>query len=142
MVFSYIISPDDDDPAKIYPSRLSCASKGLINIYIDKEMDIYEPVDIYTQYLGSGIENTEVRWTEPYVDAFGLGYVITGSRPIYEDDTNGYRIIKSVIAMDVLYSDEKYDKRTIVRIFRKKMYFQNTKTILLFWITQEVITTN
>jgi len=100
MVFSFIISPTDENPALKTPAILSCKTNGIIKIYVN-EFDFYEPVDIYGKYLSSGITNNVVRWSEIYDDSFGLGDIISGSRPIYDEDGN----IISVLAIDVLFSN-------------------------------------
>jgi hypothetical protein len=109
MIFSFIISPDDDDPARIVPARLSCSTEGLIEIYTGTEIDITLPVENFNIYIASGINNQDVRWSEDYIDAFGLGKIITGSRPVYNENSEGIRTLESIISIDVLFSNISND---------------------------------
>lgn len=57
----------------------------------------------YSVYLAEGIEVTEPVWTEPYIDAFGFGRMVTVSMPIYYTE-NGIRKILGVTGLDVVMS--------------------------------------
>ena len=105
MIFSFIISPDDENPARLVPTQLACSTDGLVEVYTGTEFDYTNPVELFGTYLSSGIENTQVRWSEPYIDAFGLGKIITGSRPVYSTDENGISTLRSIIATDILFSN-------------------------------------
>ena len=37
----------------------------------------------YYSYISKGVSITEPVWTEPYIDAFGFGKMVTVSMPVY-----------------------------------------------------------
>ena len=104
MVFSFIISPDDDSPAKLTPTQLSCETGAIVQVYTG-DIDTDEPVEIFDDYISAGINNQVVRWSEIYDDAMGMGRMITATRPFYTVDEDGTRTIHSVIALDLLISN-------------------------------------
>ena len=55
----------------------------------------------YSVYLAEGIEVKEPVWTEPYIDAFGFGRMVTVSMPIYYTQNN-IRKILGVTGLDVV----------------------------------------
>ena len=57
----------------------------------------------YSVYLAEGIEVTEPVWTEPYIDAFGFGRMVTVSMPIYYTQS-GIRKTLGVAGLDVVMS--------------------------------------
>lgn len=57
----------------------------------------------YSVYLAEGIEVKEPVWTEPYIDAFGFGRMVTVSMPIYYIHNN-IRKILGVTGLDVVMS--------------------------------------
>ena len=95
-------------------SQLSCNSKGIIKIY-DEDFNFHDPIVVYNNYLNSGTKHNAVRWSEPYMDNFGMGLIITGSRFVYEK-INAVSVFKSIISMDILLSDIVNDEITMEAI--------------------------
>ena len=56
----------------------------------------------YYTYLSEGIEVTSPVWTEPYIDSFGFGKMVTVSMPIYYEES-GIRAILGVAGIDILW---------------------------------------
>lgn len=56
----------------------------------------------YYTYISEGLEITEAVWTEPYIDSFGFGRMVTVSMPIYYEE-NGIRVILGVAGIDILW---------------------------------------
>jgi len=100
MVFSFIYSPGNKDPAKLIPSKLACDTGGFVKIYIEDKPDLYASLEDYTKFMESGVSGRNVRWSEVYEDAMGLGHMVTGSMPIYVEDE-----LKSVVSLDLLISN-------------------------------------
>lgn len=93
-LFSYIISPNNDDYHKYYPTKMSCSIGGFTEI-----IQNYDNIDLkikkYNNYISNGIDNIVVRYSEPYDDALKQGRMITGALPI----KNNY--IDGVLAIDI-----------------------------------------
>ena len=64
----------------------------------------------YDFFRGSTIKSKPF-WTDPYVDAFGLGNIVTVSIPIFQhQDINGLNRLIGVAGIDVLMSQfTKFD---------------------------------
>jgi len=60
----------------------------------------------YSIYIAAGLTRTSCIWTEPYIDALGLGWVTTVAYPIYDKSVIPPFLI-AVAAMDLLESDLK-----------------------------------
>ena len=56
----------------------------------------------YYSYISEGVEITSPVWTEPYIDAFGFGKMVTVSKPIYYQE-GGIRTILGVAGIDILW---------------------------------------
>ena len=56
----------------------------------------------YYSYISEGVEITEAVWTEPYIDAFGFGKMVTVSMPIYYEE-GSIRTILGVAGIDILW---------------------------------------
>ena len=55
----------------------------------------------YYSYVSEGVTISSPVWTEPYEDAFGFGWMVTVSMPIYYTE-EGIRRILGVAGIDVL----------------------------------------
>ena len=58
----------------------------------------------YHIFLQQGASITEPVWSEPYEDAFGAGWIITVSFPIYSTNEEGIKLLLGVAAIDVTMS--------------------------------------
>jgi len=65
--------------------KLSCENKGIWN-HVDDGGDLGSAMSkYYTLYsVGLSSDRSEVRWSEPYIDASGLGEIITGASPCFD----------------------------------------------------------
>jgi hypothetical protein len=100
MVFSFIYSPGNRNPAKSVPTKLACDTGGFVKIYSENEPDLDASLEEYSKFMESGVSGRNVRWSEVYEDAMGLGHMVTGSMPIYVEDE-----LRSVVSMDLLISN-------------------------------------
>ena len=55
----------------------------------------------YFLFLAAGIDSKTVRWSAPYLDAFGMGEMITGSIPAYNRLGN-VPVLLALTAVDIL----------------------------------------
>ena len=63
-------------------SSLSCKYKGIL-FHIEEPINILDELMNYYVFLAEGTNITEPIWSEPYIDAFGLGKIVTVSMPVY-----------------------------------------------------------
>ena len=71
-----------------FPGKLACENSGFMKKLTDSE-DIISQMQDYFSFLASntiGISNTT--WTAPYVDALGLGLMVTVAVPATSRITN------------------------------------------------------
>ena len=61
----------------------------------------------YYTYISEGVEITSPVWTEPYIDAFGFGKMVTVSMPIYYKEGE-IRIILGVAGIDILWEQIEF----------------------------------
>ena len=61
-------------------------------------------MSLYHLFLQQGVSITEPVWSEPYVDAFGAGRIITVSFPIYTTNQDEIKMLLGVAAIDVAMS--------------------------------------
>jgi len=87
---------------KKVPHELACKHKGIWAQIKDRvsKTSIRDSMAGYYKYLAHGLKITKVIWSEPYEDAFGLGKVITGSLPVYEENVWG-PVLVGVVGVDV-----------------------------------------
>lgn len=103
-IFTYSMSSDADD---LIPKRIACENNG-VWARIGDGQDPLHKMAAYYQFLASGIDSDVVRWTTPYVDAFGLGNVVSAARAVY-DRTESVPLLTGVVGTDLLIEDlEKY----------------------------------
>ena len=105
-VFSYILSPGYKNPAVLIPSKMACATNGIVQTHTNYSTLDYA-VESYGEYLSAGILNNKISWSPPYTDAFNQGRVITGGFQIRVDNK-----FIGVVAMDVTVSNITNDNIT------------------------------
>lgn len=76
-IFSYILG-DQADPS--IPSKIACNNTGTMN-QIREGGDLKTTMVKYYEYFGA--TQAEI-WSAPYIDAFGLGLMITRSVPVFD----------------------------------------------------------
>jgi len=64
---------------------LACNYRGIMFQIEDTASDsaLTTTMRNYYSYISEGVTITSPVWTEPYWDAFGFGYMVTVSKPIY-----------------------------------------------------------
>ena len=64
---------------------LACQYDGILFEIEDSASDstLATIMKNYYSYISEGVSITSPVWTEPYWDAFGFGYMVTVSMPIY-----------------------------------------------------------
>eukprot|EP00730_Choanoeca_flexa_P015722 TRINITY_DN7283_c0_g1_i1.p1 TRINITY_DN7283_c0_g1~~TRINITY_DN7283_c0_g1_i1.p1 ORF type:complete len:891 (+),score=116.11 TRINITY_DN7283_c0_g1_i1:370-2673(+) len=76
----WVHDPDNSNPPVKTSRELSCASGGYT---LDtSEMATFAVLETLTVFLSSGISEPNVRWSEVYLDAFGLGNMTTAALPV------------------------------------------------------------
>ena len=110
-IFSYILSPEDSNPARIFPTELACYTEGLVEIYYDYPFNLTsvilqdKPVALYNSYMAAGV-NTEIGlWSDIYEDSLGQGKMMTITRSIYKALDDGTQELMGIIGFDVLISE-------------------------------------
>lgn len=83
--------------------ELSCKYNGMTFLQNDDD-SLMDKFENYFTYLADGANTRYPIWSEPYIDAFGLGEVVTISMPAYFSDHNNRTIIIGVAAIDVVFS--------------------------------------
>ena len=71
-IFSYLTIDDGE----VFPGRLACDHRGSMKKLTSGENLISE-MSNYFDFLSSNAKNTEGLWTSPYLDAWGLGLMVT-----------------------------------------------------------------
>ena len=61
----------------------------------------------YYSYISRGVSIKKPVWTEPYIDAFGFGKMVTVSMPIYHEES-GIRTILGVAGIDILWEQIEF----------------------------------
>jgi uncharacterized protein YegL len=106
-VMSFSLGRDSD---RTVPKQISCATDGVWT-FIDDGGDLISQMSSYFNIISLGTERNGVVWTEPYVDAFGLGLMVTAARTVYITTTSG-RLIVGVVGIDVTLKEfEKFGDR-------------------------------
>ncbi|VEL17173.1 unnamed protein product [Protopolystoma xenopodis] len=77
-IFSYLIK----DEAELFPGQLACNQGGHMSKLVSGE-NILSQLSDYFHYLSraASVRESEGLWTSPYLDAFGLGLVVTHAIP-------------------------------------------------------------
>ena len=83
---------------------MACDHDGMMFTYDesagDEGLGLRNVMRNYYTFMAEGGSITEPVWTEPYEDAFELGWLVTVSLPIYYFE-NDIRTILGVIGLDV-----------------------------------------
>ena len=76
-IFSYLIKED----AEIFPGRLACRHGGSL-LKLTSGENLISQMSNYFEFLSSNAEPTQALWTSPYLDAWGLGIMLTHAIPV------------------------------------------------------------
>ena len=82
---------------------IACENDGIFErISSDRKID--DALSHYENFLSSFIIDEEVIWVEPYIDASGLGEIITGSFAVHDFTVFPPKLI-GVVGVDILVTD-------------------------------------
>lgn len=98
-IITYVIGTDESVVHSV--KEISCSRNGFTDL-IKSSDGINEKLLNYYFILSSGLVRNEVVWTEPYVDASGLGNMTSAVLPFYEKKNSNPAKLLGVIGVDVL----------------------------------------
>ncbi|XP_060584904.1 voltage-dependent calcium channel subunit alpha-2/delta-3-like [Ruditapes philippinarum] len=76
-VFSYLIKED----AEMFPGKLACSHGGSM-LKLTTGENLISQMSNYFEFLSSNAKTTKALWTSPYLDAWGLGIMVTHAIPV------------------------------------------------------------
>ena len=82
---------------------IACENDGIFE-RISSDRKIHDALSHYENFLSSFIIDEEVIWVEPYIDASGLGEIITGSFAVHDFTVFPPKLI-GVVGIDILVTD-------------------------------------
>ncbi len=82
---------------------IACENDGIFE-RISSDRKIHDALSHYENFLSSFIIDEEVIWVEPYIDASGLGEIITGSFAVHDFTAFPPKLI-GVVGVDILVTD-------------------------------------
>jgi hypothetical protein len=68
------------DEGEALPGRLSCKNRGYLEKLMNGE-NLISKMHQYFEFLAKSSKNSEGLWTSPYIDAWGLGLLVTHAVP-------------------------------------------------------------
>jgi hypothetical protein len=86
-IFAYSMGSGADTTK---PRAIACANEGLWASVGD---DPLAEMSQYFEFLATGVAQNAVRWTAPYVDAFGLGWMVTAAIAVYDRSGTTPRLV-------------------------------------------------
>ncbi|XP_064625749.1 voltage-dependent calcium channel subunit alpha-2/delta-2-like isoform X2 [Lineus longissimus] len=75
-IFSYLTK----DEGEAFPGRLACNNRGYLEKLMNGE-NLISKMHQYFEFLAKSSKNSEGLWTSPYIDAWGLGLMVTHAVP-------------------------------------------------------------
>ncbi len=75
-IFSYLTQDEGEE----FPGRLACRHRGSLKKLMTGE-NLISQMSNYFDFLGSNVKKSEGLWTSPYLDAWGLGLMVTHAIP-------------------------------------------------------------
>ena len=100
-IFGMSIYADSEGALDRYLQAVACANEG---VWTQVRGDTLAKLRPYFQFLSLGVTADRVAWTNPYIDAFGLGRMVTVSAPFF-DRSKSPPIVVGVAGTDVPLSD-------------------------------------
>lgn len=83
-IFSYLIKDDAEE----FPGKLACDHRGsMVKLTIGE--NLISQMNNYFDFLSSNAKSTEPLWTSPYLDAWGLGLMVTYAVPVISKQYGG-----------------------------------------------------
>jgi hypothetical protein len=85
-ILSYAFNLDNNVAVDKVYKEMSCATNGIHREFTQATSAIVDDiVTSFTEYFGTVVRNTNVRYSEIYEDNLGLGDILTGAIPFYQD---------------------------------------------------------
>ncbi|PAA92856.1 hypothetical protein BOX15_Mlig015658g4 [Macrostomum lignano] len=94
-IFSYLIKDD----GQMFPGALACNHSGSLRKLEDGE-NLISRMDNYFDFLARVAQNSKGLWTSPYIDAFGLGTMVTHAVPVISTIDTGKPRTIGVVGVD------------------------------------------
>lgn len=111
---------DSNSKGAIYDlSRAACTNGGVAEYVEDPDTFVK---NIGAFYESKADNSATIRWSYPYEDALGQGWMITGSIPVYETDEDT-RYVKAVVSIDLLI-DNIFNNQTVTEIANSLLELQ------------------
>ncbi|XP_002735490.2 VWFA and cache domain-containing protein 1-like [Saccoglossus kowalevskii] len=82
-IFSYLTIDDGEE----FPGRLACENRGSMKKLLSGN-NLISQMNNYFEFLSSNTEGTQGLWTSPYLDAWGLGLMVTVAIPAVSKISN------------------------------------------------------
>ncbi|XP_070555607.1 voltage-dependent calcium channel subunit alpha-2/delta-2-like [Ptychodera flava] len=82
-IFSYLTIDDGEE----FPGKLACDNRGSMKKLLSGN-NLISQMNNYFEFLSSNTEGTSGLWTSPYLDAWGLGLMVTIAIPAVSKETN------------------------------------------------------
>ena len=88
---------------------IACEYEGIMFEIEDSASDssLATKMRNYYSYISKGVSITKPVWTEPYIDAFGFGKMVTVSMPVYYEESE-VRTILGVAGIDILWEQIEF----------------------------------
>ena len=118
IVFTYTMAGESNSDRPTIPRRIACKRNGVYtNIPAGSDPALY--MTQYYQYLAAGVGNvgnrSAIRWSTPYLDGGGLGWMMSVARPVYTTVGSITQLVGAVgtdVLMEQLTQHGEY--RTVV----------------------------
>ena len=81
-IFSYLIKEDAED----FPGTLACNHGGSL-LKLTTGENLISQMSNFFEFLSMNAKSVEALWTSPYLDAWGLGIMVTYAIPIISQVT-------------------------------------------------------
>ena len=81
-IFSYLTIDDGE----LFPGRMACDHRGSMKKLMIGE-NLITQMSNYFDFLSRNAKNSDGIWTSPYLDAFGLGLMVTYAIPCISEVT-------------------------------------------------------
>ncbi|XP_028402985.1 voltage-dependent calcium channel subunit alpha-2/delta-1-like isoform X1 [Dendronephthya gigantea] len=90
-IFSYLVVDDGEE----FPGKLACDNRGFMKKIVESTNLISQMQDYYDFLTANTQSTANITWSPPYLDALGLGLMVTAAIPVVTNRTLG------VIGIDV-----------------------------------------
>lgn len=90
-IFSYLVVDDGEE----FPGKLACDNRGFMKKIVENSNLISQMQDYYNFLTANTETSATITWSPPYLDALGMGLMVTAAVPVVTNRTIG------VIGVDV-----------------------------------------